>query len=450
MSTHQELLTGWGNTAPSLADVVRPRNEEEVTTDLQNTPGSLIARGLGRSYGDAAQCAGGTVLSNRGLWNLTPIDPSTGLVTVGAGVSLDELVSISIPAGWFIPVTPGTRQVTIGGAIAADIHGKNHHVDGSFMNHVRSIRLATPTGTLTITPESEPELFWATAGAMGLTGVVIDATVQMIPIETSYISVDTERFPNLDATMAAMASGDDDYRYSVAWVDCMTAGASMGRGVITRGDHAPKSMLEGKQTRHPLSPPASTKLAVPFTPPSGLLNRLSIKAFNEAWFRKSPKKRDGEIQSLGTFFHPLDGVDWWNRLHGHRGFLQYQFVVSDAHGDVVTKAIELLSSQKVPSFLAVLKRFGPHNPGPLSFPMKGWTLALDIPIGPPQLAGVLDQLDLMVGEAGGRLYLAKDSRLSPQQFRAMYPQLGEFERIRKTIDPQGHLASDLSRRLGIS
>ncbi len=446
---HEELLAGWGNTAPSWATVDRPRSDLEVTDEFAEHNGSLIARGLGRSYGDAAQCAGGTVVSNRGLWHMSSIDPRSGLVEVGAGVSLDELLAVSIPAGWFVPVTPGTRQVTIGGAIAADIHGKNHHVDGSFMSHVTTMTLITPLGTIEVTPQNDPDLFWATAGGMGLTGIVTKATLKMVPIETSYVTVDTERFNDLDGIMNAMISGDDAYRFSVAWVDCMTTGPRMGRGVLTRGDHAPRSALSGKNEGRSLVPPPSTMLTVPFTPPSGLLNRLSIKAFNEAWYRKAPKRRDNEIQSLGTFFHPLDGVAWWNRLHGHRGFLQYQFVVDDAHGDIVRKAIEVLSGASVPSFLAVLKRFGPGNPGPLSFPMKGWTLALDIPIGPRQLAGVLDQLDVMVAEAGGRIYLAKDSRLSPELLRAMYPHLDKLEAIRRKIDPENLLASDLSRRLAI-
>ena len=446
----EELLTGWGNTAPSLARVERPRTGSEVEEAFDETTGPLIPRGLGRSYGDAAQCAGGTVVSNRGLWHLSPIDPETGLVTLGAGVSLEELLAVSIPAGYFVPVTPGTRQVTIGGAIGADIHGKNHHVDGSFTKHVTSMTLATPTGVVTLTQKSDPELFWATAGGMGLTGIITQATLQMIPITTSYVTVDTERFNDLDGVMNAMLSGDDDYRYSVAWVDCMTSGPKMGRGVLTRGDHAPRSALSGRSARKPLVAPSSSMLTVPFTPPSGLLNRLSITAFNEAWFRKAPQRRDGEIQSLGSFFHPLDGVSWWNRLHGHRGFLQYQFVVDDAHGEVIRQAIEVLSAASVPSFLAVLKRFGPADPGPLSFPLKGWTLALDMPIGPPQLADVLDQLDIMVAEAGGRIYLAKDSRLSPELLRAMYPDVQKLEEVRKRIDPKGVLASDLSRRLGLS
>ena len=442
-----ELLTGWGNTSPSRANVVAPRTAEEVTELLSAPGGARIARGLGRSYGDAAQCGGGTVISNRSLWHLSAIDPATGLVTAGAGVSIDEILQVALPAGFFVPVTPGTRQVTVGGAIAADIHGKNHHVDGSFMNHVVSMELVTPSGTLTVTPESDPALFWATAGGMGLTGVITEATIRLLPVESAYVTVDTERFNDLDSIMAAMYSGDANYRYSVAWVDCMTKGAKMGRGVLTRGDHAPRSLLSAKQAANPLAPPSGAKLEVPFTPPSGLLNRLSITAFNELWYRKHPAKRDGEVQSVGTFFHPLDGVSMWNRMHGTRGFLQYQFVVDDAHGDVVRQAIEVLSSESVPSFLAVLKRFGPGDPGPLSFPLEGWTLALDIPVGPPQLPGILDRLDEMVASSGGRLYLAKDSRVSAEMLKIMYPRIGELTDVRRRVDPDGMLASDLSRRL---
>ena len=448
MNDRHELLSGWGNTAASEAQVTQPRSDDEVAKALRAGP--VIARGLGRSYGDPAQSSGGTVLLNRNLWHLSAIEPATGLVTVGAGVSLDELVSVSIPAGFFVPVTPGTRQVTIGGAIAADIHGKNHHVDGSFAQHVVSMDLVTPSGPVTVTPTSDSDLFWATAGGMGLTGVITQATIKMLPIESSWVSVDTQRFENLDGVMEAMATGDHLYRYSVAWVDCMTTGARLGRGVLTRGDHVGEDRLSGRAARNPLAPPSGTKLTVPFTPPSGLLNRLSISAFNEAWFRKAPKKRDNELHSLQSFFHPLDGVAWWNRLHGTRGFLQYQFAVDDAHGELVRQAIEVLAGAQVPSFLAVLKRFGPADPGPLSFPIEGWTLALDIPVGPPQLPAVLDQLDLMVNEAGGRLYLAKDSRLSPELFATMYPRLPEFQEVCSRVDPEGVLASDLSRRLKIT
>lgn len=445
--TSQATLSGWGNTAPSRATLKRPRSASEVAEVIGAASNHVIARGLGRSYGDPAQTGGGTVIDNRGLVQRSMIDPETGTITLGSGVSLDELLREAIPAGYFVPVTPGTRQVTIGGAIAADIHGKNHHVDGSFMDHIEALTLVTPTGTFTISPSHDPELFWATAGGMGLTGVVVEATLRLMPIETSSVLVDTERFDDLDALMDAMVTGDHRYRYSVAWVDCMTKGARLGRGVLTRGDHAAADQVPLDKPR--LTPPGAPKLAIPFTAPKGLLNKFSIAAFNEAWFRKAPKHRDAEIQSLSTFFHPLDGVSMWNRLHGPRGFLQYQFVVPDSASAVVRQSMELLSSRSVPSFLAVLKRFGEGNSGLLSFPSAGWTLALDIPLGAGHASAVLDELDDLIAHAGGRIYLAKDSRLSPHLIPTMYPKLEQFQAVCDRVDPAKKLGSDLSRRLNL-
>ena len=438
----KETLYGWGRTSPSVSDVVSPATELEVIKDM-STAKQYIARGLGRSYGDAAQLGGGTVIDNRDLDGVGVIS-NDGVVTVGAGTSIDELLSFSIPQGWFVPVTPGTRQVTLGGAVAADVHGKNHHVDGSFGNHVLEMRLVTPKGAVTISPKDDAELFWATVGGMGLTGVITTVTVQMLKIESSQMLVDTERFENLDAVMSAMQSGDDAYKYSVAWVDCMTKGSSMGRAILTRGDHAKK----GDNSKR-LEGPKPAKLLVPFNAPSGLLNSLTIKAFNEVWFRAAPKKKLAQPQSLSAFFHPLDGVRDWNRLYGKRGFVQYQFAVPDSAGETVNKVIERLSSSGVPSFLAVLKRFGPSNDGMLSFPMAGWTLALDLPVGPSALPQVLDDLDEMVLNAGGRIYFAKDARLSHEKVRAMYPRLDEFLNVKNRVDPEGRLISDLSRRLHI-
>jgi decaprenylphospho-beta-D-ribofuranose 2-oxidase len=434
-------LHGWGRTTPSRATVITATDETQVRAEIASSK-EIIARGLGRSYGDAAQLSGGVVLDNRGLVGIGPIDEH-GVVTVGAGVSIDELLQVSIPLGWFVPVTPGTRQVTIGGAVAADVHGKNHHVDGSFMNHVLSMRLVTPTGPLDVSPTVEPELFWATAGAMGLTGVVTSVSLRMLRIETDQVLVDTERFDNLDQVMSAMASGDNAYRYSVAWVDCMTRGSRMGRAILTRGDHASRSDVAAASLEGPKAP----KLFVPFDAPSGLLNPVTIKVFNELWFRSAPRQRTGEAQSLSSFFHPLDGVRDWNRLYGRRGFVQYQFVVPDGAADTVTAAISRLSGSRVPSFLAVLKRFGPGNPGPMSFPMPGWTLALDLPVGPAALPQVLDELDELVLGAGGRIYLAKDARVGPEKIRAMYPRLDEFLELKNRVDPEHRLTSDLARRL---
>ena len=437
----RERLSGWGRTTPAIADVQSPTSEDDVVRELAMADGA-IARGLGRSYGDAAQVSGGVVLDNRSLGGIGAI-ATDGVISVGAGVSIEELLAVIIPLGWFIPVTPGTRQVTIGGAVAADVHGKNHHRDGSLGDHVLDMRLVTPSGSFTISPTTEPELFWATIGGMGLTGILTTVTLRLHKIETDKVLVNTTRFSRLDDVMAAMVAGDDEFRYSVAWVDCMTRGAAMGRAILTRGEHAARRDLEMTS----LVAPDPARLRVPFNAPSGLLNPLTIRAFNELWFRSAPQRREGEEQSLGTFFHPLDGIGDWNRLYGRRGFVQYQFAVPDHESEVVVRAIERLSSSGVPSFLAVLKRFGPANHGLLSFPISGWTLALDLPVGPAALPGVLDDLDEMVIEAGGRVYLAKDSRLSPEAVRVMYPRLPEFLEIKNRIDPRHQLASDLARRL---
>lgn len=438
----RERLSGWGRTAPGASDVVSPTTEAEVADALAHGP--LIARGLGRSYGDAAQLSGGTVLDNRGLDGVGAIGDD-GVVDVGAGVSYDDLLAVAVPQGWFVPVTPGTRQVTFGGAVAADVHGKNHHVDGSLGAHVLSLRVVTPTGALTVSPSEDPDLFWATLGGMGLTGVVTRVTLRMIPIETDQVLVDTERFDDLDSVMAAMSDGDDRYRYSVSWVDCMTRGAHLGRAILTRGVHARADDVEDAS----LSAPRQARLAVPMDAPSGLLNSLTVRAFNELWFRSAPRREDAEPQGLSTFFHPLDGVRDWNRLYGRRGFVQYQFCVPDERADTVRQAIERLATSRVPSFLAVLKRFGAANPGPLSFPARGWTLALDLPVGPAALPAVLDDLDELVLNAGGRIYFAKDARLDPAKVAAMYPRLGEFQSVRDRVDPERRLNSDLARRLGL-
>jgi decaprenylphospho-beta-D-ribofuranose 2-oxidase len=436
-------LSGWGRTNASVVTLRTPRNEEDILHEF-SAGTRLIPRGLGRSYGDAAQLSGGVVLDNRELDGIGPIS-AEGVVTVGAGVSIDELLAVSMPQGWFVPVTPGTRQVTMGGAIAADVHGKNHHVDGSIANHVLSMRLVTPIGAFTLSPTNESDLFWATMGAMGLTGVVTSITLQMLAIETNQMLVDTDRHGDLESVMAAMSGGDAEYRYSVAWVDCMTRGAHMGRAILTRGDHATAADVK----KVALKGPRKAKLSIPFQAPSGLLNQWTVRAFNELWFRSAPRHEEQENQSLPSFFYPLDGVGHWNLLYGKRGFVQYQFCVPDQMGDTVVDVIKRLSESGVASFLAVLKRFGPANPSPLSFPLSGWTLALDLPIGSDALARVLDDLDELVAVATGRVYFAKDARLRADQVRAMYPRLDEFQRVKSRVDPNDQLTSDLARRLDL-
>ena len=441
------LLSGWGRTAPTRSLVVAPRSTDEVLDALGRSGArGAVARGLGRSYGDAAQNAGGAVLDLRGLRGIRKLDAAAASVTVGAGTSLDELTRLLLPQGLFCPVLPGTAHVTVGGAIASDIHGKGHHRDGAFADHVASIDLVTPgAGTLRIGDDDDEGAFRATAGGMGLTGVVAAATLRLLPVETSRMLVDTERAADLDDLMERMESGDRHYRYSVAWIDCLARGRSLGRSVLTRGDHA-SADLDGTAER--LALPSGREMAAPPWAPPGLLRPATVRAFNELWYRRAPRAERGAIQTVRQFFHPLDGIGGWNRLYGPRGFLQYQFVVPFGREDTVREALEFLSSTGEPSFLAVIKRMGRAG-GPLAFPMPGWTLALDLPAGDAALGSTLDRLDGMVAAAGGRVYLSKDARLRPELLADMYPRLEEWRSVRERLDPEGRLRSDLGRRLGL-
>jgi len=411
-----------------------------------------IARGLGRSYGDPAQNAGGHVLRLAPTNEQIVIDDAAGTVTAGAGVSIDDLLAVIVPRGYFVPVTPGTRFVTIGGAIASDIHGKNHHSDGSFGDHVTSLRMMLADTTIvTIAPGNDPELFWATVGGMGLTGVMIDATFDLIPLQSSRMSVDTRRIGNLEEIMARMAESDAEVHYSVAWLDLLAKGKHLGRGVLTNAEHASAGQLGPRQAAAPLGYGAQQIVAIPpFVPGRGLINRLSVAAFNEMWYRKAPIARKGELQSIPAFFHPLDMVGGWNRVYGRQGFLQYQFVVPFGAEDVLRSVIERISAAALPIFLTVLKRFSDGNPGHLSFPMGGWTLSIDVPAHRVGLSELLNGLDTLVLDAGGRHYLAKDFQTSAASVRRGYPRLDEWLEIRERVDPAGIWASDLSRRLGLT
>lgn len=442
----KRLLTGWGRTAPSQASVYEPVQIEQIATQLTETnPRGVIARGLGRSYGDAAQNAGGTVLSMLNLKQILAIDQSTGDVTVQSGVSINALIKALLPIKRFPVVTPGTRYVTIGGAIAADIHGKNHHLDGSFCDHVTQFKLLTPTGEIrAVSTQSEPDLFAATAGGMGLTGIVLEASLRTRTVETNRVWVETERANNLDDALTIMNASDNSYRYSAAWIDCSAGGKKLGRSVLTRGDHALLEDLPASQHEAALTPQPEPRINVPITAPAKLINRPTIRLFNEFWFKRAPKQRRG-LESVFSFLYPLDGIARWNRLYGKPGFLQYQFVVPFGQEKTLTTMIEQLSQTRVVS-LGVLKRFGEQQQGLISFPVPGWTLAVDIPARFSGITKLLDKFDELVATAGGRVYLAKDSRLRPELLRQFYPQLERWQAIQGELDPAGQMQSDLARR----
>jgi decaprenylphospho-beta-D-ribofuranose 2-oxidase len=440
-------LWGWGRSIRSRARLWRPESTEELHAGLVETKQPLIPRGAGRAYGDAALCRGGIVADTSRLRRVIDFDPKQGLLTTEAGVLLSDVVARFLPQGWFLPVTPGTLQVSIGGAIAADVHGKNHHLDGGFCSHVSEIELATPSGSLTTRP-GEPE-FAATAGGMGLVGVVAKATVRLIPIETAYVAQETRRFEDLEHLIGYLFDTDKRFRYSVAWVDLSWRGKKFGRGIADQANHALAEDLKADQRASALKPPRSALFRAPELP-IGLVNSFTIRAFNEAWYQKAPRQPKERISHFASFFWPLDWVADWNRLYGPNGFVQYQFVLPDGKEEELLRIANLIASSGSPSFLGVLKRFGPSSLGMISFPTAGWTLAVDFPWGKPRLARLLDGLDEMVASAGGRIYLAKDSRMKAHLIPAMYPRISEFRSIKEKLDPDLRLSSDLSRRLALT
>jgi decaprenylphospho-beta-D-ribofuranose 2-oxidase len=447
-------FSGWGRTAPTvgeLAHVRVDRGVDELAATVKDAPPrGVIARGLGRSYGDPAQNSGGLVVQLDGGTHRIVLDAHQGTVTASGAVSLDELLRYLVPRGFFVPVTPGTRFVTVGGAIASDIHGKNHHVEGSFGNHVRRLSLLLADGTVAeVGPDQRPDLFWATVGGMGLTGIIVDATFGLIPIETSRCIVDTYRVPDLDTLMGLMSQEDADFRYSVAWIDPMAKGAHLGRSVLTHGEHARLSDLPPKMRSAPRAYNPKQLISVPLVPPISAINHTSVAAFNELWYRRAPRERLGALQGFSQYFHPLDAIGHWNRLYGPSGVVQYQFVVPLGEERALQTVIERFAMSGMMSFLSVLKRFGPSNPAPLSFPRPGWTLALDIPAGITDVAPLLHSLDDLVHDAGGRLYLAKDGHATAATFRRGYPRLAEWQAVRNAVDPTGVWMSDQARRLGL-
>jgi len=447
----RELVTGWGRTPRSSSHVARPSTPDELGMAVKaaGTRGA-IARGLGRSYGDQAMNAGGLVVEATNVAGLIELDTRAGTARVLAGTSLKALLHEIVPLGWFVQVTPGTSNVTVGGAIANDVHGKGHHATGTFGAHVRSMVLALPDGTRrTLTPDGTPREFWATCGGMGLTGTVIEATIGLRPIETSLLKVDSDRVRDFDSLLSLLLEGGRKHQYSVAWVDVLARGRSLGRAVLDQGDFATLDEVPARDRRRrdPLAyRPLPSAPSLPVAPNS-LLNRASIAAFNELWYRKAPRRRRGHLRTIDSFWYPLDAVDSWPRMYGRRGFLQWQCLVPFGAEDALRQMVESIACHPAPSFVSVLKYFGEANPGPLSFPGPGWTLTIDVPTDVARLSDLLDRLDRRVLEVGGRLYLAKDSRMRPEHLPLMYPRLDEWREVRDTLDPDRRLNSDLARRL---
>lgn len=456
LQTTTRRLTGWGRTAPSVAQVLSTPDVEIIAKAVARASdhGSLanrrgvIARGLGRSYGDNAQNGGGLVVDMTALNRIHSISADDGVVDVDGGVSLDQLMKAALPFGLWVPVLPGTRQVTIGGAIACDIHGKNHHSEGSFGNHVVSMELLTADGSVRhLTPDGpEAELFWATVGGNGLTGIIVRAVIAMTPTETAYFINDGDNTTTLEETIAFHSDGSEaDYTYSSAWFDAVSAPPKLGRAAITRGRLARRDELPKKLARDPLKFDAPQLMTVPDIFPNGLMNKLSASVIGELYYRRGGHYR-GKVQNLTQFYHPLDLLGEWNRAYGTAGFAQYQFLVPTEAVEEFKAIIRDIQASGHSSALNVFKLFGPGNQAPLSFPMAGWNVAMDFPMR-PGVDEFLNGLDRRVMEFGGRLYTAKDSRTTAENFHAMYPRIDEWIAVRRKVDPNGVFASDMARRL---
>lgn len=434
-------LAGWGRFPVIESSATFPDSDKSVL-DLtgrdpmaEGSPGQ-IARGLGRSYGDSSLAL--SVLDTRRLDRLIDFDEQSGLLRCGAGVSLASILEVFVPRGWFLPVSPGTKFVTVGGAIASDVHGKNHHLEGTFCDHVSGMRVATPAaGIVECSPGEHRDLFLATCGGMGLTGVIVDATFRLQPIESAYIDSTVIRATNLSEALDLFVEHEKT-TYSVAWIDCLARGRSLGRSLLTLGEHASHGGLTARDQRC---------LSVPVDLPGGLLNHHTVRAFNALYYRRVRGGRSDRLVHYEPFFYPLDSVHQWNRIYGRGGFTQYQFVVPREGGiDALTEILDRIAASKRASFLAVLKTFGPANANYLSFPLEGYTLALDFKIE-PGLFELLTTLDEVVLDQGGRLYLTKDVRMSAEAFRRGYPRWPEFAAVRQRYGADQIFSSHQSRRL---
>lgn len=442
------ILSGWGNYPKASSELVVPRMPDSIRDNLAGRPG-IIARGAGRAYGDAAIGAQFTV-STSALGRMKVFDPDTNHLTVEAGVTIADILATFVPRGFFLKVVPGTKFVTVGGAIAADVHGKNHHRDGGFGNIVQSFHLILPGGeAVNCSRQENSELFAATLGGMGLTGIIVDATIQLHSIETGWLRQESRVASDIEAAIDQLEATASS-TYSVAWIDCLAKGRSMGRSLIYSAEHASLddlNLLGSNTERRPLA--RAPRFSVPDSIPTWLFGRGSMKAFNELYFRHGAyRATKPSLVHWNPYFFPLDSVANWNRIYGKRGFVQYQCVIpAHAAREVLADILDRVSRRGDASFLAVLKQLG-DSFGHVSFPLRGFTLALDFPVT-DTLFGFLDELDQLVAAAGGRLYLAKDARQSRATFEATYSGLGRLREIRRQTDASTYFVSHLSARLGI-
>ncbi|MBC87490.1 MAG: FAD-binding oxidoreductase [Bdellovibrionaceae bacterium] len=411
--------TPWGN-FPNTQENSVPLNW--TGSPLPLVSDSCLPRGLGRSYGDSCLNSPGLLLDCTPLNHFLSFDSEQGILKAEAGVTLQEIIENTLPKGWFLPVTPGTKFVTLGGAIANDVHGKNHHIDGCFGNHVLRFELVRSNGERHIcSPTENRELFRATIGGLGLTGLITWVEFQLKKVTSANIDVETIKFHNLKEFFE-ISEESKNYLYTVSWVDCLATGDDLGRGLFMRGQHSSDGDFSSKSVN------SQSPLNVPFNLPSFLLNGLTMQAFNTLYYNKQFSKLSKSKQNYNPFFYPLDAVRNWNRIYGRNGFLQYQFVVPHESGqEVVEEIFKKISDSRMGSFLAVLKNFGKiKSPGLLSFPREGVTLALDFAIKGPEVFQLLEELDKIIISNHGRIYPAKDARMSTEMFKASFPNLDEF------------------------
>ena len=441
-------LSGWGNHPRVAADVITPLSEREVRREF-GVDDFQISRGLGRSYGDAAlpAQAGGRVLSSLGLTRMLQFDEQTGLLVAEAGVSLAEIIDAFLPRGWFPPVVPGTKFVTLGGAAAADIHGKNHHVDGTFGAHILWLDLLTPAhGMLRCSQSEHRDVFLATIGGMGLTGYICRLALRLRKVTSAWCKVRTIRGRNLSHSLALLNEHDALYRHTVAWVDGLAGGPALGRCVLMLGNEAAPSELPPEAAIRPCQLPANRKFAVPFDFPSWALAPWSVRLFNAGYYGIASDQES--LVDFEKFFFPLDSISRWNRIYGARGFAQFQAYFPDETAEAGLRAcLEAISKSRQASFLAVLKRSGAANDFMLSFLDKGYTLALDLPCDQEALPSLMRELEAILRRFSGRIYFAKDAWATAAAVEAMYPALPTFQRLKARLDPHGRVRSRLSERL---